>query len=105
MSKSEDLAKLDRAVKDIEQRLKNFSASMDVIKKELDFLSTIEEQLESNIKYLKKIKTIALASEYKKAKEDLKKTKVRLQQLKGDLFNNEKAHKELEALLKKNKEA
>jgi chromosome segregation ATPase len=105
MSKQEDLVKLDRGIKDLEIRAKTFTVNMDAIKKELDFLGTVEEQLDSNIKYLKKVKTVALASEYKKAKEDLKKTKIRLSQLKGDLTANERAYKELESLLKKNQEA
>ena len=104
MGKTEDLAKLSVAAKDIEQRMFSVKTSMDVIKKELDFLTTLEEQLDSNVRYLKKVKIIALASEYKKAREDLKKTKTRLGQIKGDLGNNERAHKELEAMLKKNKE-
>jgi len=104
MGKTEDLAKLGVAAKDIEQRMTSIKANMDTIKKELDFLTTVEEQLDSNVKYLKKVKIVALASEYKKAREDLKKTKTRLGQIKGDLGNNERAYKELEAMLKKNKE-
>ena len=61
--------------------------------------------MKTNITFLKKNKIIALASEFKKAKEDLKKTKIRLTQLKSDKMINEKAHKELSYMLEKNKEA
>lgn len=105
MSKSEDLVKLDRDIKDLENRAKAFTSNMDAIKKELDFLSTVEKQLQENVSYLKTNKIVALAVEYKKAKEDLKKTKIRLNQLKGDWSSNERAHKELEVMLKKNREA
>jgi chromosome segregation ATPase len=105
VNRTEDLAKLDRNIKDCENRLKTFNSNVDTIQKEIDFLVQIETQLESNISYLKKIKIVTLAQEYKKAKEDLKKTKIRLTQLKSDKTINEKAHKELNYLLQKNKEA
>ena len=105
MGKIEDLAKIDRSVKDIEIRLKTFELNIGTIQKEIDFLLTLESQLEANITILKGVKIIALASEYKKAKEDLKKTKTKLTQLKSDRMINDKAHKELGVMLQKNKEA
>ncbi len=104
MSKSEDLTKIDRNIKDCENRLKTFGSNIDTIQKEVDFLVHLESQLETNISFLKKIKIVALASEYKKAREDLKKTKTKLVQLKSDKTINEKAYKELEFMLQKNKE-
>lgn len=105
MSKSEDLLKLDRYIKDVENRLKTFTSNIDTIQKEVDFLLNLERQLETNIAILKKIKIVTLATEYKKAREDLKKTKTRLTQLKSDKMINEKAHKELTYMLEKNKES
>jgi len=105
LGKIEDLAKIDRSVKDIEIRLKTFELNIGTIQKEIDFLLTLESQLEANITILKGVKIIALASEYKKAKEDLKKTKTKLTQLKSDRMINDKAHKELGVMLQKNKEA
>jgi chromosome segregation ATPase len=105
MGKQDELAKLDRNIKDTEIRLKTFDTNIGTIQKEIDFLLNIEKQLDENISYLKKVKIIALATEFKKAKEDLKKTKTRLVQLKSDRTINEKAHKELGAMLQKNKEA
>lgn len=105
MSKSDDLIKLDRNIKDCESRLKTFSSNIDTIQKEVEFLQNLESQLQTNIEMLKKVKIVTLAVDYKKAREDLKKTKARLTQLKSDKAINEKAHKELEYLLKKNKEA
>jgi hypothetical protein len=104
MGKQEDLVKLDRAIKDAEVRLRTFSVNINTIQKEIDFLLNLESQLQENIAYLKNIKIVALAVEYRKAKEDLKKTKTRLSYLGIDISTNEKAHKELENLLKKNKE-
>lgn len=104
MSKQEDLLRVSQNIKDAENRLKNFSSNIDTIQKEIDFLSNLENQLESNLAYLKRIKIVTLAQEYKKAKEDFKKTKIKLTQLKSDKLINEKAHKELENMLEKNKE-
>jgi chromosome segregation ATPase len=105
VSKSEDLSKLEHIIKDMENRLKSFNSNVDTIQKEIDFLLNLERQLESNITMLKGIKIVALASEYKKAREDLKKTKNRLTQLKSDRMINERAFKELKAMLEKNKES
>jgi chromosome segregation ATPase len=104
MGKQEELAKLDRAIKDCEARLKTFEANVNTIKKEISILETAENQLEENIGYLKKNKTVALAIEYKKAKEDLKKTKVRILQLKSDAAINERVYKDTQDVLNKNKE-
>jgi chromosome segregation ATPase len=105
MGKQEELIKLDRAIKDAEVRIRTFATNVDTLQKEIDFLLNIERQLEENIAYLKNIKIVALAMEYKKAKEDLKKTKTRISQVSVDRTNNEKAVKEIEFLLQKNKEA
>lgn len=104
MSRQDDLTKIDRNIKDSEIRLKTFELNIETIQKEIDFLANLESQLESNITFLKKNKIIALASEFKKSKEDLKKTKIRLTQLKSDKTINEKAHKELSHMLQKNRE-
>jgi len=85
VGKLEELAKLDRSIKDCEVRLKTFEANVNTLKKEVDFLVNLEKQLSENITYLKKIKVIALAKDYKDAREDLKKTKIRILQLKSDL--------------------
>jgi chromosome segregation ATPase len=105
MGKQDELKKLDLAIKDTENRLKSFDHNISTLQKEIEFLLNLEMQLSENIAYLKKIKIITLATEFKKAKEDLKKTKVRLVQLKSDRTINEKSHKELIAFLEKSKGA
>jgi hypothetical protein len=104
VGKQEDLIKIDRLIKDSEIRLRTFKINIDAIEKEIDFLGNIERQLQDNIDYLKKPKIAALAAEYKKAKEELKKTKNRLLQLKSDKSINDKAYKETMAFIDKNKE-
>ena len=104
MGKTEELAKIDRNCKDIEIRLKTFEINLGAIQKEIDFLLNLESQLSENIAYLKGIKVIALAVEYKKAREDLKRTKIRIMQLKSDKVINEKAYKDLNTQLEKCKE-
>lgn len=104
MPKQDELIRIAQNIKDCESRLKTFSSNIETIQKEVDFLLNLESQLETNISILKKIKIVTLATEYKKAREDLKKTKIKLTQLKSDKTINEKAHKGLEYLLQKNKE-
>ena len=105
MGKQEEMVKLDRSIKDAEVKLRTFNLNNDTIQKEIEFLLNLESQLEDNIKYLKNIKIIALAAEYKKAKEDLKKTKNRISQLKIDIAVSEKATKEIKSFIEKSKEA
>lgn len=104
MSKTEDLSKINQTIKDSEVRLRTFKANIDAIQKELDFLNSAEKQLETNIRQLKKIKVAVIATEYRKAKEDLKKTKNRLLQLKSDKIINDKAYKDTSDFIDKNKE-
>jgi chromosome segregation ATPase len=104
-NKADELTKIDRNIKDCENRLKTFSSNIETIQKEIDFLQKMENQLQENISYLKRNKVVTLAEEYAKSKADLKKTKIRLTQLKSDKTINEKAHKELCVILEKNKEA
>lgn len=105
VSKQEDLIKLDRNIKDAESKLKTFKNNLDIVQKEVDLLSSMERKLQENIDFLKKNKTVAIAEEYKKSKENLKKTKVRLGQLKNDLSLNDKASLEIESYIKQNREA
>ena len=105
MGKQEYLIKLDRAIKDAEITIRTFKINAETIQKEIYFLLDSEKQLEENIKYLKNVKIIALAAEYRKAKENLKKTKTRLLQLKADKSNIDRVCKDMDIFLQKNKEA
>lgn len=78
MSKQIELEKLDRAIKDSQIRLHTVKSNMDILGREIATLGAVEQELEANVSVLKQEKIIASASEYKKAKEDLKKTKNRL---------------------------
>lgn len=104
MSKQVELEKLDRAVRDGEIRLQTVNVNINSLTKEIDQLENLENQLEENLKCLKKKSIIAIATEFKKAKEDLKKTKTRLISLKNDRENFKKAANDVEAVMKKAKE-
>lgn len=103
MVKQDELIKLDRLIKDSTIRVETFKTQIETIQKEINILASLEKELETNITYLKKNKTIALATEYKKSKEDLKKTKTRLLHLKSDKAMHEKAIIGVEDILDKNK--
>lgn len=101
MSKQLDLEKLDQSIKEGEARLKNVQNNLEVLDKEIGSLSEVEAKLEENIKCLKKKNIVAMAAEFKKAKEDLAKTKARLSALKNDKDRFEKASEEVHKSMKK----
>lgn len=105
MSKKDELEKADRAIKDAEQRLRAVKNSLEAIEKEVDILSTLETQLEANVKFLKKKNIIALAAEYKKAREDLIKTKTRLGLIKTDREKIRNIYHEIELAIFKAKQS
>ncbi len=104
MSHTEDLKKIDRVIKDAEIRIKTMKTSIDAIDKELISISVFRQTLEDNVKCLKTNKVIALATEYKKAKEELKRTKFRIGSLENDRKHFASVLKEAEILLRKSKE-
>ena len=84
MGKQADLEKLDRVLKDGEVRLHTIKMNVEVIEREIAKLLDLESNLVDNIECLKLKRIVAIASEFKRAKEDLKKTRARLIELKND---------------------
>lgn len=91
MSKQIELEKLDRAIKDSQIRLCTVKSNIELLDREVETLSRLEVQLESNLKCLKKKDIIPIASEFKKAKEDLGKTRIRLITVKNEREDFKKA--------------
>lgn len=104
MGKQEELERLDRTLKDCDVRLRTVKMNIDSLTKEIDTLADLETQLEQNVKCLKKKNIIAIATEFKKAKEDLAKTRIRSIALKNDREQFKKASDEVEWTIKKSKE-
>jgi chromosome segregation ATPase len=100
-----ELEKADRIVRDTEIKLRTIKTALDGIEGEIQQLTTLENELEENLKFLKKKNIIALAQEYRKAKEDLTKTKNRLAMLRIDSSNVGRALGDCQAYLQKAKEA
>jgi chromosome segregation ATPase len=100
-----ELEKADRIIKDTEIKLNTIKSSLTVVDNELQQLILLETELEDNLKFLKKKNIIALAQEYKKAKEDLNKTKNRLAMLRIDSGNMKRALRDCEVFLQKAKES
>jgi chromosome segregation ATPase len=99
VGRNEDLAKLDSMIKDAESRVKTVSANLESLDKEIYLLSSLEKNLKENVNELKKKKVVAVAQEFKKAKEDLKKTQVRMGMLRNDREHYVKVIKDMEAFL------
>lgn len=104
MNKAEELAKLDRAIKDAETRIKTVQTNIDALNKELDVLSSLESTLSENVKCLKKKQIVAMAQEFKRVKEELKKTNTRITLLKNDREHFLKSSKDMEEFIHKTKE-
>jgi chromosome segregation ATPase len=79
MAHLSDIDKLEKAIKVAEDRLAVVKAALDGVEKDIDSVSTSVIQLKRNIHYLKKKNTVALASEYKKVKEELVDAKDKLE--------------------------
>lgn len=96
MGRTEDLVKLDRSIKEAENRIKSVKANLDVIDKEIKNISTLEKTLKENIKCLKAKQIIAVAQEFKKSKEELKRSQNKLVLLGNDRDHLLKAAKDTE---------
>lgn len=104
MTRPQDLDKLSHAIKDAEARLKVFTQTLETIQKELDALAQVERAIEENVNFLKKKHIIALAQEFKKAKDDLAKTRIRMVKVRIDRDNIIRASREVEEYLRKSKD-
>lgn len=104
MSRQQDRERLEQAIKDAEARLRVFRTTLEGISKELRDLRAVEIILTDNIETLKSKTVIILANEYRKAREDLGKTKSRMAIVRIDYDNVFKAAHEVELYLAKAKE-
>lgn len=103
VGKAQELDKIDRAIKDAEIRLRTIKANVDLLDREINILSPLEAVLEENLGFLKQKDVIAIATEFKKAKDDLAKTKNKILQLSNDRDRSKKAYQETERDLAKSK--
>lgn len=78
MGHLQELDKLSRATSDAEIRLKSIYAALDKLQHEISVLTPLELQLQENITFLKRAETIPILNEYRKVKQELIKTKTRL---------------------------
>lgn len=105
MGREEELSKIDKSIKDAELRIKTLQTSIDALDKEIAAVSRLEKTLVENVKCLKSKQIIAIAQEYKKAKEELKRTQNRLLLLRNDREHYHKSSEEIEKLLEQARKA
>jgi predicted nucleic acid-binding Zn-ribbon protein len=84
VSRVDELAKLEKSIKEAEVRLRAIQINMDAMDVEIRKISAIECTLIENVKILKAQQIIALAQEYKKAKEELRRVQLRLVVFRND---------------------
>jgi hypothetical protein len=104
VDKTEELSRIERIIKDSEIRLCAIKSNLDLFEKEIELLETLEAEFYENLKVLKRKKIVAVASEYKKIKQNLNKAKQRLMEIKAQKDQNIRAHKEMVDYLNKYKE-
>lgn len=104
MSKKAEMEKLDRAIKDGEIRLMTVNSNIVLLTREINTLVELEAKLEENVACLKKRNIIAIAIEFRKSKDDLKRAKARLSLAKGEKEAFAKASSALEKALDRAKE-
>lgn len=100
-----ELDKAEREVKDTEQKLYKIKATLKDVEDEIAKLTLLEKALNENLDFLKGGGETVSATEFKKIKEDLVRTKGRLSLIKIDRDNIAKAQKDGEAYLEKAKAA
>ena len=101
MSKTEELDKLDKAIKDADIRLKSIQNNIEQLDKEISVLTPCLTELEKNITFLKKSSTIPLAHEFRKNKTELSKVKARLILICADRKRADEAVKQVMEIIDK----
>jgi chromosome segregation ATPase len=105
MSKQIELEELDRAIKDANIRSGTIRINIEVLDSDISAMEVLEKTLEENIQVLKQKKIVAIAEDYRKAKEDLAKTRVRLITLKNEREDYRKALNNVHQNIKDSAEA
>jgi chromosome segregation ATPase len=71
MNKRQDLEKLESEINDVSARIEAVKHHIRKIESEIALLKNLEHQFRQNLSILKSDGTIAVASEYKKSRDDL----------------------------------
>lgn len=101
MDRFTELANADLALRNAESQLGTLRSITEIIQKEINSLTMLESQLEDNLICLRQRKIVAVANEFKKAREDLVKTRNRLAFLRIDRENQRKAIEKAEDIVVK----
>lgn len=103
MTKSEDISRLDRVLKDAEIRIQTALTNVEALTREIDTLLNEEKALEDNVKCLKKNRIIAIAQEFKRAKFELDKVRNRRTLLCNDRESFLKSTEDMKSFIAKTK--
>jgi len=84
VNKQEQLVALEHVITQNEIRIRTAQINIDALSRDIETLANVEGLLIENIRFLKKAKIIAKADDYRKAKEELAKTTIRVVALMND---------------------
>jgi chromosome segregation ATPase len=90
----DDVLKVERSLREAEARLANNKVKIEIITRELESMQILQIQLEENLKNLKQRGIVALVMEYRKARGDLVKTKIKISQLEWDIALAENVYRD-----------
>lgn len=105
MSKQIELERLDRAIKDSNIRACTVKNNIEVLDRDISNMEELECTIEENLKFLKQQKIVAIADQFKKAKEDLARTRIRLITLKNEREDYRKALNNVHKVIRDSAEA
>jgi hypothetical protein len=100
MGRTDELEKIDRIIKDTETRIKTLLSNMEALDSEIKKIAVLEDVLIENVKILRTTQVVAVAQEFRRAKDELKRTKLRLVGLRNDREYYNKASKDAREFLK-----
>lgn len=104
MGKKDEIEKASTTIHDAQKRLFQVELEVRDLDQEITHLTALVNLLQDNIKCLKKNRIIAMAREFKKAKNDLETATTRVNLLKKDRDVAIKAVKHTELFIKRAKE-
>lgn len=99
-----ELEQAEKLLKDLETKYQIFAYNQQVVEKEISHLNRLKDALEQNIAVLANRYTIPLISEFKKARDDLARTQVRLNMHISDREKIIKTLTQLQDMINKGKE-
>jgi hypothetical protein len=104
MSKSEDIERAEKVLKELTERLQSCNVNLTRIINDIAMFEVLKKMLVENIQVLKSEDIISVASEFKKAQDELERTKDKLLVLNLSLITHKRTIAEIQKNVIENKD-